>query len=283
MRDLAGEADKPTEKALSVIAALDADLIVLTSFDYDLDGKALNALRGRLSQLGQVYPFYVAAQPNTGMATGIDLDGDGLLGGPRDAQGYGIFSGQGGLAVLSKHPVELAQDFSDLLWQDLPGNLMDRSDSGLEIQRLSSTAHWHVRATIGVHSIDLLCFSATPPVFDGPEDRNGRRNHDELIMWTHLLNGRLGDVPETPILIANTNLDPHNGDGIRQAMVDFLEKPRFQDPLPDQATALWESTGPMRVSYILPASELEVIGAGVLPQGEVDHVHLPIWVDITLR
>ena len=37
--------------------------------------------------------------------------------------------------------------------------------------------------------LHLLAHHPTPPVFDGPEDRNGRRNHDEAALWTAWLDG----------------------------------------------------------------------------------------------
>ncbi len=62
--------------------------------------------------------------PNTGVATGLDLDGDGHLGGPGDAQGLGAFAGQGGMALMSRLPIDTARtrDFTALLRSALPGN-----------------------------------------------------------------------------------------------------------------------------------------------------------------
>ena len=78
--------------ALQAIAALDADVLVLTSIDYDLSGEALAALATLLDTAGAPYPHRLALRPNTGVPTGRDLDGNGQLGEPRDAQGWG---GQG--------------------------------------------------------------------------------------------------------------------------------------------------------------------------------------------
>jgi hypothetical protein len=58
------------------------------------------------------------------MATGLDLDGDGRLGGAADAQGFGEFTGQGGMAILSRHPIGPVTDHSAFLWRDLPGQIM---------------------------------------------------------------------------------------------------------------------------------------------------------------
>src|SRR5690606_22838280 len=138
-----------------------------------------------------------AFRPNTGRATGLDLDGDGRLGGPGDAQGYGRFDGEGGMLILSRFPIESAAalDFSGFLWVDLPGGLSAEAALGPEAigrQRLSTTGHWDVPVVMPDGArLRLLAFAATPPVFDGPEDRNGRRNHDETVFWLRYLEGRL--------------------------------------------------------------------------------------------
>ncbi|MDG1431560.1 MAG: hypothetical protein P8Q23_08320, partial [Paracoccaceae bacterium] len=60
------------------------------------------------------------------------------------------------------------------------------------------------------------------PVFDGPEDRNGRRNADELGFWSHYLTGAMGPAPTTHyVLVAAANLDPFDGDGRGDAMQGF--------------------------------------------------------------
>lgn len=40
------------------------------------------------------------------MQTGFDVDGNGWIGDARDAQGFGLFSGNGGMAVLSRLPID---------------------------------------------------------------------------------------------------------------------------------------------------------------------------------
>lgn len=107
-------------------AALDADVLLLTSVDYDRDLVALGLLADRLARAGHPYPYRFALRPNTGLQTGLDLDGDGRTGEPEDAQGWGLFSGQAGMAVLSRLPIDQAgvRDFSTFLWADLPGNLI---------------------------------------------------------------------------------------------------------------------------------------------------------------
>ncbi len=178
---IASGKDAQVAAAAQVIKAADADILLLTGFDWDYDGVALTGFAEMLDRAGAPYPHRFAAQPNSGVATGLDLDGDGRTGTADDAQGFGMFTGQGGMAILSRLPLGKVTDHSAALWRDLPGNLMPPADAQVAAtQRLSSTAHWDVPVTVGRTTLHLLAMSATPPVFDGDEDRNGRRNHDEL-------------------------------------------------------------------------------------------------------
>jgi hypothetical protein len=267
-----------------VLRDADADIIVLTRFDYDATGLALRAFA---DLIGDDYAFFVPLQSNAGLPTQDDIDGDGRFGEPEDAQAYGRFPGQEASAVLSRFPivVEGKRGLNDILWADLPGTHAQADDIGLADQRLSSGGHWIVPIEIpdseGVsHRLSLLIGHAGAPVFDGPEDRNGRRNLDELRLWEQILDGRHGPAPEQPLVfMANTNLDPSRGEGYREAMAQFLAHPRWQDPLPGEITAHWERPGHMRVSYVLPASSFGVAAARVwkpLP----DEPHSLITVDI---
>ncbi len=295
------------------LAALDADTILLTAFDYDREGRALAALADRLAAAGSPYPHRFALRPNTGMATGLDLDGDGRRGGPRDAQGWGRFAGEGGMAVLSRLPLDdtAVLDHSALLWRDLPGAILPDLPAEVEaIQRLSTTGHWEVPVILpDGRRLTLLAFHASPPVFDGPEDRNGRRNHDEAAFWLHRLAGSFGPSPATPFaLLGTANLDPADGEGRRDAITALLAHPALQDPAPrgtsgrvepgqagDPAldTALFDpGPGGLRVDLVLPSADLTVTAAGVLWPPASDPLaatlatasrHRPVWVDLTLR
>ena len=293
LRDLLGGEDEQIAATVAAIQAATPDILILTQFDHDADLAALSAFAGLLATGGTDLPHLFAALPNSGMATGLDMDGDGRTGQPRDAQGYGRFAGAGGVAVLSRWPIDAGavRDFSGLLWRDLPGAVLPVVDgapfpsaAAQAVQRLSSTAHWVVPVAAPGGVVDLLVWSATPPVFDGPEDRNGLRNRDELRLWTVLLDGGLGPPPGPHFVIAgNANLDPADGDGLRDAMAALLADPRLTDPRPasmggtlaadpghagDPAldTADWSDDGPgnLRVSYVLPAAAWEVTDAGVL-------------------
>ncbi len=315
MRDIVSGEDAQVEAVIRVVQAARPDVLVLAGIDWDLEGHALGALADRL----EGFPYRFTARPNRGIDSGADLNGDGRPGGPDDAQGFAEYPGQEGLAILSRLPLDLAnqRDFSDLLWHDLPGALASAEIANS--QRLSTTAHWDVPVILpGGDSLSLLVWHATPPVFDGPEDRNGRRNHDEAAFWLHYLDGAFGPPPRLFVLLGAANLDPVDGDGRAEALTSLLSDPRVRDPSPaseggriaaeldagvnaaqrgDPAldTVDWpdepDLPGNMRVDYVLPSAHLEVVGAGVFwPEpgaslrgdAETASRHRLVWVDILL-
>jgi endonuclease/exonuclease/phosphatase family metal-dependent hydrolase len=287
------------------------DIVALQSFDYDLTGQALNAFADLLAASGVTYPYRFAARPNTGMMTNLDLDGNNRRAEPRDAQGYGRFSGQGGMAILSRYPIveDQVQDFSALLWRDFPDALLPEvdgapfpSEEARAIQRLSTTGHWIVPVEVpDMGTVNLMTFHASPPVFDGPEDRNGRRNHDEITLWQRVLDGRIGSAPpDRFILLGDFNQDPNGGEGLKQAIRGILSDPRLQDPAPTSEgstevtgdpfdTADWDDPVPgnLRVDYVLPSTDWRVLGHGVhWPTGAGGELasrasrHKLVWVDL---
>ncbi|MFD1195028.1 endonuclease/exonuclease/phosphatase family protein [Seohaeicola saemankumensis] len=292
MRDILGGKDPQVQAVVAVIAHAAPDILLLLDVDHDHDLVALRALRDAVEQAGVLYPHVYARASNRGMTTGLDLDGDGRQGGAGDTQGYAEFAGQGGMAILSRHPVGIdrVQDHSALLWRDLPDALLTLPDGqplltaqALAVQRLSTTGHWTVPITVRGRDIHLLAFHATPPVFDGPEDRNGRRNHDETRFWSLYLDGRFAPPPtERFVLIGDGNMDPAGSEGLPDAMRAILGDPRLQDPKPTSVgglranatgpgdpalhTASWPPPGPsgLRVDLVLPSADLKVLSASVL-------------------
>ena len=297
LRDIR-EGDPQVEAVAQVVGHIAPDILLLIGVDWDLQGHALDALSERLAEAGVDYPHRFAARPNAGLASGLDLDGDGQLGDSRDNQGYGRFLGEGGMALLSRFPLgEDVRDFSDLLWRELPEASLPEVDgapfpsqAARAAQRLSSSGHWDVPVILpSGREIRVGAYHATPPVFDGPEDMNGLRNRDEAAFWLRYLDGAIADRPDAPfILLGDSNLDPLDGDGLPEAMEALLSDPRLQDPRPASAggaaaaaeqggvnvghrgdpaldTADWDDDGPgnLRVDYVLPSIDWRVVDAGV--------------------
>lgn len=305
LRDITRGQDSQIAAAAMVIARTQPDILLLTGFDWDQDQAALRAFAQLLGRMGLEYPHLLAPRPNRGLPSMADLDGDGRLGEAEDSQGWGSFTGQNGMALLSRFPVGDVTDYSAMLWQDMPGHLIGEvlTPEAASVQRLSGSGHWQVEILTDP-PLQLLAFAATPPVFDGPEDRNGRRNHDEIAFWSTRL-------PDPPFVLAgNANLDPVDGEGRHAAIRALLADPRIQDPGqrsagardaadpdhagdPAQDTVDWPDGAPgnLRVTYVLPSAGLEVAGSGVFwpPEGQPHHraaisasAHRLVWADVTL-
>ncbi|WP_232796360.1 endonuclease/exonuclease/phosphatase family protein [Roseovarius salinarum] len=302
-----------------VIARVAPDVLLLLDVDYDHDLVTLSALRDRIALGGPQYPHLFALRPNTGWPTGLDMDGDGREGRARDAQGYGRFPGQGGMALLSQLPVRTGgvRDFSRLSWRDLPGAHLPEhpdgtpfpSEAAQAAQRLASVGSWVVPFDHETGPLTVLAFHATPPVFDGPEDRNGLRNRDELRFWRLFLDGAFGSPPEARfVLMGGANNDPADGEGRKPPLRALLTDPRLQDPQPARPspvppqpghagdprldTVAWDGPGALRVDYVLPSADWHVVDAGVHwpPPGAPGAAdaraasrHRLVWVDLAIE
>jgi hypothetical protein len=258
---LAGGHDAKARHIAAVIQRQRPDLLLLNEFDYDAKGTLADIFQHEYLEVGQHgeepihYPYRYFAPVNTGEPSGMDLNGDGRIGGPgrlhgEDAFGYGLHPGQYGMLVLSRHSIDTAavRTFQTLPWSALPGARRPKDpatgrwwydDAVWPKLRLSSKSHWDVPVQTPDGVVHFLVSHPTPPVFDGPEDRNGLRNADELTLWRHYLDdrdagwlcddqGRCGGLPaEARFVIAgDLNNDPTDGDGHHEAIVELIEHPR---------------------------------------------------------
>lgn len=247
LRDMRRGDDSQINAVIRVIAASAPDVLLLTGMDIDFEGHVTDRLAAHLADLGLTLPHRYAPMPNAGMSSGYDLDGDGRLNGPRDAEGYGAFHGASGMALLSRRPFDPPRNLSALRWQDLPDARLPTGPKGLfpnevaaRARRLSSVGHWIVPIPINGGRLALMLYHATPPVFDGPEDANGLRNADETRIWSRILDGwRPQDVTEPlllpgdlPVIMGVANTDPLDGDGRKSAIRALIADPRLHDPRP---------------------------------------------------
>ncbi len=315
LADLRAPEPKPDiAAALAVIRAVRPDILLLNGFDHDFRGVALDAFRGRLAAgaEGIDYPFTYAPPVNAGVDSGFDLDGDGHLRRAGDALGWGRFPGQGGMALLSRAPIdaEASHAFRAFRWADLPGARLPRRADGTQVVDaeaaallpLSSRAHWDVAVVLpGGERLRILASNPTPPLFDGPERFNFLRNADEIGFWTRYLDGatfvddagRAARLEGAFVLLGNLNTDPAAGAGDRAALAGLLARPALVDPAPVSAgagrdTARIGERG-LRLDYALPARGLALVGAGVFwpapgaPLADLvaeGPAHRLVWVDL---
>lgn len=304
--------------AAAVVARVRPDVLVLQEVDVPPEEPARVArafVDHYLAPLGLSYPSVFAAPSNTGRLSGFDLNEDGHVAseadlGTReygeDSFGYGEYPGHYGMAVVSRLPLlaEEARTFRELPWRALPGHHVPDgfyTPEELAVLPLSSKSHWDLPVEVAGRRLHLLVSHPTPPAFDGDEDRNGRRNFDEIAFWLRYLEGspalvddrgRAGGLPPGALFVVAGDL---NADPVRpsstydgtDAIRPLLDHPRVHDPAdvlvseggrlhgrggqprPEQVTA--EFLGGMRVDYLLPAEELTVRGGGVFwPSPDAD-------------
>ena len=312
------EGEDDVADAAARIAAAAPDVLAMQGLDWDAEGLAIGALGAALEAAGHPMPFVHAGPTNRGVPATQDgdLDGDGRTFEGDDMHGWARYSGQDGMAILSRFPLGEVADLSRLLWSDLPNarragadgsDLLEGPYAGL---RLSTTAHWAVPVELPGGRITVAAHHATPPVFDGAEDRNGRRAADEAALWGAWLDGALAEVPggapapEGPVvLLMGANVDPEDGDGLGAAMQALLDRPDLIDPAPrgparpavadghsgDPAldTVDWpdppEGPGDLRVDYAIPSADLRVVASGVeWPAEGAASRHGIVWVDVAL-
>lgn len=120
---MSGE-DEQVLAVAAIIQRVRSDILLLNEFDSDFTNLALNEFRAVLAS-GEdaiAYPYFYAPMGNEGMPSGLDLDGDGVLGEWADSFGFGRFPGSEGMALLSRFPIDSQESrrFSMLKWRDLP-------------------------------------------------------------------------------------------------------------------------------------------------------------------
>ena len=331
------------------------DVVLLNEFDHDGIGQNAKSIEDfkknylAKSQNGAEaidYPYFYIAPTNTGLLASKDLNGDGEINVPADTYGFGFYHGQYGFIVLSKYPLDIenVRSFQKFLWKDMPGAVLPSnedgssyySDEALSDFRLSSKNHVDVPVTIGEKTVHLLAMHPTPPVFDGPEDRNGRRNYDELRLFSDYVSD---DVTKSAYLIddkgvkgglatdasfviaGDLNADPVDGDSYNFAIRPLLSNARVSQEvavgnyLPQSKGGAeyqtdkaffgvadsWTQLFPLRLDYVLPSADLNVVDSGVYwePKGSehrylfenaegeqgksVTSDHRLVWVDIKLE
>ncbi|MGG6267242.1 phytase [Leptolyngbya sp. AN03gr2] len=267
-----------------IIQCTNPDVLLINEFDFFTPDpeRAVELFQQNFLSVSQNgadpvnYPYFYIAPSNTGIPTGFDLnnngaavtaitDGIGALGYGDDAFGFGNFPGQFGMVLLSKYPIDTqnVRTFQTFLWKDMPGNLLtndptvDNPDTTVRenlaefytpeeqaILRLSSKNHWDVPISIDGRTVHVLASHPTPPVFDGTEDRNGKRNHDEIRFWADYVTPGEGDYiyddqrrtgglrpGSSFVIMGDQNAEAFDGDafrvGDRNAILQLLQNPNI--------------------------------------------------------
>ncbi|MCU0718718.1 MAG: endonuclease/exonuclease/phosphatase family protein [Pirellula sp.] len=313
------------------------DVLLANEVDFDggesaklLAERYLNAkLEGLETEPLQLNHWFTA-EVNTGVQSGLNLTGTGKTGKPEDAWGFGAFPGQYGMVVYSRFPLQLnnVRTFQKFLWSDMPNALIPGvgkpseeawkpyySDEIWKRLRLSSKSHWDVPVNIDGRILHVLASHPTPPVFDGPEDRNGKRNHDEIRFTCDYIEGlsymvddqgNSGGLNDSAkfVVLGDLNADPYDGDGMQGGINRLLNSKRINasfvpnskgaveaattsgqanakhkgDPSHDTGDFNDRNPGNLRIDFVLPSEGLKVIGGGVFWPTKKEMEKLPIDV-----
>ena len=320
--DLSAPGNAQADAVAEIIQRADPDVLLINEFDYVAGGEALRLFQDNYLSVPHgdaapvEYPYRYTAPVNTGVPSGFDLNNNGAVGGGDDAWGFGLFPGQYGMAVYSKLPIDedAVRTFRNFRWVDMPGALLPDdpatdapadwySPEELAQFPLSSKSHWDVPIRVSKNkTVHFLVSHPTPPTFDGAEDRNGTRNHDEIRFWSDYVTGgdasayitddagRAGGLKGGSLFViaGDQNADPNDGDSTGGAIRQLLENPRINTSTvptsagaaeatelqggvnldhvgaPQQDTADFsEPPGNLRVDYVLPSRQIRVLGSGV--------------------
>jgi Endonuclease/Exonuclease/phosphatase family len=320
--DLSTPGNAQAQTVAEIIQRVRPEVLLINEFDFDSGNVALRLFQDNYLSVSQngaspiVYPYRYTAPSNTGIPSGFDFNNNGVIGGPDDAYGFGFFPGQFGMAVYSQHPILFSQirTFQNFLWKDMPGaRLPDDpatpapadwySPAEQAVFRLSSKSHWDVPIRVDGDTIHFLVSHPTPPVFDGPEDRNGTRNFDEIRLWADYITpgpssfyiyddaGKRGGLaPFSRFVIAgDQNSDPLDGDSIPGSIQQLLDHPLVNttktpssagaveaallqggantthrsDPKFDTADFADTAPGNLRADYVLPRKNLRIVDSAV--------------------
>ena len=284
-----------------VIQRVNPDIILLNEFDRVDDSTTnihyfLNHYLSKSQHNQQVinYPYFYQGAVNTGVKINGDVNHDGTRNQlPVDAHGFGYFVGHFGMVLLSKYPIDekAIRTFQKFKWHDMPNALKPInpetnqpwfSEKTWQTLRLSSKSHWDIPIKINEKTVHILASHPTPPVFDGPENRNGNRNHDEIRFWFDYINADQGayiyddneqrgalKANQRFIIIGDQNASRVEGDAIMTKMskgiIALLNSDKIQDPMPTSLGGKNHSSGNshainhtaywgMRADYVLPSA-----------------------------
>ena len=175
------------------------------------------------------------------------------------------------------------------------------STDELAVLPLSSKSHWDVPIDVDGRIVHVLAAHPTPPVFDGPEDRNGLRNAEEIAFWADYVAGSDSTwiVDDVGVTVVSPPMPSSSSSVIstatRSTAIRCRERPTRCSPSTasrircrpatgrcwlrspnggptTRMPAIRRSTlptspttrpGNLRVDYVLPSDSFEIVDAGV--------------------
>lgn len=295
--DLSAPGDPQGTAIAETVQRVAPDVLVLTGFDVDEEEETVSLFArnylavGQNDQPGIDYPYVYSGPVNTGIESGADLDGDGVIGGPDDALGYGNFPGQGGMVVFSTEPIdtENIRTFQDMRWSDMPDSELPQqtfSDLEQSILPLTSVGRWDVPITVDDRTVHVLASATADPE---RTDVSRARNQDEIRFWSDYASTGAGSETESQgqnghsaqyitddegttggldssehfVVAGSLKADPDQcGDADPAGISSLLDTDRVADPETSPSQVLDDDTA-ARTDYVLPSAALEITDSGV--------------------
>jgi len=271
---------------------------------------------------------------NTGIHSGLDLDRSGsVLKKPEplskeqtpsqreygnDCLGFGTFPGQYAMALLVDDRLtidtEQIRTFQHFLWKDMPDHLSPLNDDSTQWYPDQA---WNILPLASKNLADVpiqlpngtrlhaIISHPTPPAFDGPEQRNVLRNHDEIRLIRELIdnapwliddNGVAGGLSDQDsfVILGDLNADPVDGSSIDMTIFSqLLSSPRLAEdahPMSDVQVDGLDSTDTshfgLRVDYVLPSESITITSSGIERQPalgtEYPSDHFLVWAEVII-
>lgn len=247
-----------------------------------------------------------------------------------DCWGFGTFPGQYGMALLVDERLtidtENIRTFARLPWDYIQGAYLPTkvntdgtptsegwySEEELKYVRISSKTMAVVPVKLPSGAVvHIIASHPTPPAFDGPEQRNKKRNHDEIRLIGDFIDGMpyLVDDNEKEgglgrfdsfIVMGDLNADPKKGSSFKDPMTRHLLTNRRVNgdfvPVSDVVITGLEPSDTarfkMRVDYVLPSVDIKVLRGAVYREAPTTlstsadagksfpSDHFPVYLDV---
>eukprot|EP00775_Hariotina_reticulata_P007917 gene7917-8113_t len=333
-KDLASGTNEAITNISTIIQIVRPDVLLINEFDFQPKLENVKLFQDKYLSVPHTPVVGTTTQPisfryvylspvvqlfNTGYLSGFDLDNNGKVELPGDGFGFGWWPGAllptnpDGTQFFSPEELDVvrlsSKNHIDVVVSiPLTGPVKQQvqAAAAAEAQKLGyGSWYWTppawTRDSKSVQRVHLLVSHPTPPVFDGPEDRNGKRNYDEIRFWADYIG--CASCPKNPsgsspgyiyddnyqfgglstcepfVVMGDQNADPVGGDSYPGAINQLLDccrtngafVPKSAGGAEDGPSGNNNKTDPasktssfgLRVDYVVPSRNLPILGGAV--------------------
>ncbi|MEZ6162820.1 MAG: endonuclease/exonuclease/phosphatase family protein [Phycisphaerales bacterium] len=338
---LVGDDDPRLRQIAAILQRIRPNIVLLNEIETGQEDGPSNAEKFAYNYLavsqgeGLRPLFYETYTPatNTGVHSGFDLDNSGTIETAvpeqseqqtdaqrvygNDCYGFGTYPGQYGMALLVDRRLRIESEgirtLREFLWKDLPGANPPKNSDGSDWYdadewdsfRLASKTFADVPIQLPNGTVlHALISHPTPPAFDGEEQRNKLRNHDEIrLIRAYIDNeaalyddsgvsGGLEDGSQF-VILGDLNADPSDGSSLEMTIFSqlFTSSKLARDAHPgslievDRLDRTDTARFGLRVDYVLPSAGITITESGVWRESSDADTpfpsdHFPVWADV---